>query len=205
MTYTARPQRWRTSLRRPRLKPSSRKLTHRALQVRLDFATAICRLCCMMNWSSISPHSRYLYFQRYSAPSILDTAHTSANSSALGQKARQVACGDVLRRFIGAGFNRRCGMKLADYFQPWGQYGVAIPRVEIMALTGTLGFDEGFTILPYDGENASNSIYCHRFLHALVEIVPSVVPYASRLCAQEPPKRLFALDGGGFGSGGVSV
>ena len=158
-----------------------------------------------MNWSSILPRSRYLYFQPYFASSILDTAHTSANASALGKKARQVAYGDVLRRFIGAGFNRRCDMKLTDYFQPWSQYGVAIPGVGIMALTGTLGFDEGFTILPYDGENGSNSIYCHRFLHTLVEIVPSVVPYASNLFAQESPKRLFALDGGGFGCGGVSA
>ena len=49
----------------------------------------------------------------------------------------------------------------------------------------------------YDGANAFNSIYRHRFLPALAEIVPSVVPYASNLYAREPPKLLFALDGGG--------
>ena len=38
----------------------------------------------------------------------------------------------------------------------------------------------------------------HRFLPALAEIVPSVVPYASNLYAREPPKLLFALDGGGL-------
>ena len=36
------------------------------------------------------------------------------------------------------------------------------------------------------------------FLPALAEIVPSEVPYASNLYAQEPPKLLFALDGGGL-------
>ena len=41
------------------------------------------------------------------------------------------------------------------------------------------GFDEGCTILPYDEANAFNSIYRHRFLSALAEIVPSVVSYAS--------------------------
>ena len=66
-----------------------------------------------------------------------------------------------------------------------------------MALTATLGFEEGCTILSYDGANAFNSIYRHRFLPALAEIVPSVVPYASNLYAREPPKLLFALDGGG--------
>ena len=69
-----------------------------------------------------------------------------------------------------------------------------------MALTATLDFEEGCTILSYDGANAFNSIYRHRFLPALAEIVPSVVPYASNLYAREPPKLLFALliDGGGL-------
>ena len=49
-----------------------------------------------------------------------------------------------------------------------------------MAFTATLGFEEACTILSYDdGANAFNSIYFHRFLPALAEIVPSVVPYAS--------------------------
>ena len=56
-------------------------------------------------------------------------------------------------------------------------------RVEIMALTATLRFKESCTILSYDGANAFNSLYRHRFLSALVaEIVPSVV-----LCARKPP------------------
>ena len=67
-----------------------------------------------------------------------------------------------------------------------------------MALTATLGFEEGCTILSYDGVNAFNSIYRHRFLPALAEIVSSVVPYASNVYARKPPKLLFALDGGGL-------
>ena len=88
---------------------------------------------------------------------------------------------------------------MADYFQPWGQYGVAVSDgVEILAFAATLGFEEGCTILSYDGANALNSIYRHRFLPALAEIVPSVVPYASNLYTREPPKLLLALDGGGL-------
>ena len=67
-----------------------------------------------------------------------------------------------------------------------------------MGFTATLGFEEGCIILSYGGANAFNSIYRHRFLPALAEIVPSVVPYASNLYAREPPKLLFALDGGGL-------
>ena len=36
-----------------------------------------------------------------------------------------------------------------------------------MALTATLGFEEGYAILSYDGANASNSVYRRRFLLAL--------------------------------------
>ena len=130
---------------------------------------------------------------------VLSTLHTSANLSALGQKARPVACGNVLRRVIGGGFCRRYGRMLADYFQPWGQYGVDVSSgVEIMAHTATLGFEEGCPSLSYDRASAFISIYRHRFLPALAEIVPSVVPYTSNLYAREPPKLLFALAGGGL-------
>ena len=82
-------------------------------------------------------------------PQVFWTLHTtSANLSVLGQKARPVACGDVLRRVIGSVFCRRHGRKLADYFQPCGQYGVAVSGgVEKMAFTATLGFEGGCTIL----------------------------------------------------------
>ena len=131
-------------------------------------------------------------------PQVFWTLHTSANVSALGQKARPAACGDVLRRVIGAVFCSRYGRKLADYFQPWGQYGVAVSGgVDIMAITATLGFKVGCSILSYDGVNSFNSIYRHRFLPALAEIVPSGVPYSSNVYVREPPKLLFALDGGG--------
>ena len=65
-----------------------------------------------------------------------------------------------------------------------------------MALAATLGFEEGRSILSHDTANAFNSIYRHRFLPMLAEIVPSVIPYASNLHAREPPKLLITLDGG---------
>ena len=147
-----------------------------------------------------------LVFSNRVLPQVFSTLHTSA---------------DVLRRVIGAIFCRRYGRKLADYFQPWGQHGAVFCRrygrkladyfqpwgqhgvavsggVEIMAFTAKLGFEEGCTILSYGGADAFNSRYRHRFLPALAEIVPLVVPYASNLYAREPPKPLFALDGGGL-------
>ena len=61
-----------------------------------------------------------------------------------------------------------------------------------------LFLQEGCTILSYDGVSAFNSISRHRFLRALAEIVPSVVPYAANLYTRDLPKLLFALDGGGL-------
>ena len=52
-----------------------RKPTHKARQVRLDYATAICRLRCAMDWSRISRRLRRLFFPAVFCPSILDTAH----------------------------------------------------------------------------------------------------------------------------------
>ena len=137
-----------------------------------------------MNWSMIISAFATLVFSRRILPQVLWALHTNANISTLGQKAGPVACGDVLRWVIDTVFCRRYGRKLANYSKPWGQYGVAgSDGAEIMILTFTPGIDEGCTILSYDGVNASSSIYRHRFLTALVEIVPSMVPYASNLYA----------------------
>ena len=139
-----------------------------------------------------------LVFSSRAFPQGFWTLHTSANLSVLGRKAIPVGCGDVLRRVIGDVLCRRYDRKLAEYFQPRGQYGVAVSGgVDVMALTATLGFEEGYTILSYDGANAFNSIYCLRFFQALAETVPSVTPYTSNLYAREPPKPLFSLDDGG--------
>ena len=67
-----------------------------------------------------------------------------------------------------------------------------------MAPTVALGFEEGCTIISHDGANAFYSIHHHRFMPAPAEIVPSVVPCASKRYAREPPKLLFALDEGGL-------
>ena len=67
----------------------------------------------------------------------------------------------------------------------------------VLAAT-TLGFEEVCTILSYDRAVAFNSIYRYRFLPALEEIVPSVVPYTSNVYARKPSKLLFASDGGGL-------
>ena len=92
-------------------------------------------------------------------PQVLWALHMSVNLSALGQKARPVACGDILRRVIGAVFCRRYGRKLEDYFQSWGQYGLAVlGGVEKMALTATLG-SKRVTPFSYTTEQTLRTVY----------------------------------------------
>ena len=52
-----------------------------------------------------------------------------------------------------------------------------------MVFTATLGFEEGCTILSYDGANAFNSVYRNRFLPALAEIAPT-----HQTCTHENPQ-----------------
>ena len=139
-----------------------------------------------------------LVFAENHLPGVFWALHTSANLSALGTKARPVACGDVLRRVISGTFCREYGKQLAAHFEPWAQYGVSSSGgVETMALRATMAFQEGCTVLSYDGENAFNSMYRASILPALAEIVPMAVPYMSNVYARgTSPKLLFSMDDG---------
>lgn len=110
--------------------------------------------------------------------------HTSSNLSAFREKARPVACGDVLRRIIGGAFCRQYGPALAERFEALGSYGVAAPGgVEAMA-RDTLGHQKGCAILMFDAKNAFRSIKRRAILPALANLISSLVPYAINLYAR---------------------
>ena len=70
-----------------------------------------------------------------------------------------------------------------------------------MALTATLGFEEGCTILSYDGANAFNGIYRHRFLPALTEIFFLSASLRIKLGRTATPKTSVCTRWWRFGSG----
>ena len=137
-----------------------------------------------MNWSRISRRLRRLFCPAVFCPKY--SGHcTRALTFPRWDKRRDqwravISCAELLALFFAA--------DTAGSWQTTSSLGV----------TATLGFEEGCTIPSYDGANALRSIYRHRFMPALAEIVPSVVPYASNLYAREPPNVLFALDVGGL-------
>lgn len=91
-------------------------------------------------------------FQQESAPNSLGITYERQYVSIVANSGDG---GDVFRRVTGTISCCRYGRNLADYFQPWGQYDVSVSgRIETKARIVTLVFEEGFTILSYDGANA---------------------------------------------------
>ena len=70
----------------------------------------------------------------------------------------------------------------------------SVKRGRDRALTATMGFEEGCTILSYRGAYAFNSMYRHRFLPVLAENVPSPVRYVSNIYAHKSTSDFSALD-----------
>ena len=120
---------------------------------------------------------------------VFRALHTSANLSALGQKSRPVACGDVLKSYWHRYLPpiRQEAFRLLPALWPVRRSSLRQSR-DNGVHSNTLCFKECCTILSYDGANAFNSIYRHRFLPALAEIVPSVVP-----CVRDHPSLFISL------------
>ena len=84
----------------------SRKPAHKARQVRLNYATTICRLRCAMNWSRISRRLRLLFF-----PAVFYAKYSGHCTRALtfprwgkrrGQWRVVMSCGELLVLFSAA-------------------------------------------------------------------------------------------------------
>ena len=130
-------------------------------------------------------------------PNTFWRLHTSANLSAIGEKARPVACGDVLRRLIGGTVCRQYGQAISEKFEPVGQYGVATPGgTEIMTTRANLAYQQGYAIVTFDARNAFNSMKRRQILPAMATIIPPVVPYVNNVYAREPPRLLFRTQAG---------
>ena len=91
---------------------------------------------------------------------------------------------------------------MADYVQLWGEYGVAVSGgLEILVLTATLSFEEGCTILSYDGANAFNSIHRHRFPASASGNRSLIGPLRTTLVRTGTPKTPVCTRWWRFGSG----
>ncbi|CAN0375941.1 unnamed protein product, partial [Laminaria digitata] len=165
--------------------PSGLRFSHLQEAMTPDLAEAISQL------------SRVI-FDGSHLPDSFWQLHTSANLSAIGEKARPVACGDVIRRIIGGTFCRQYTPQIASHFEPLGQYGVSVPGgSELLAVRATLAHQQGKSVIALDARNAFNAMARRAILPALADFIPPAVPYALNVYGREPPKLLFKTATGG--------
>jgi hypothetical protein len=132
-----------------------------------------------------------------SLPSDFWAFHTAARLSAVGEKARPVACGDVLRRLFGGAYCRSHRNQLASLFSQGKQFGVGVAGgVEIVAAMAQLTRDGGGVLLGIDSSNAFNAVKRLEALRQVANHVPDLYAYASKVYgANSNPLLLFGLDG----------
>jgi hypothetical protein len=137
----------------------------------------------------------------YSAPASLPAEfwalHSSARLSAVGEKARPIACGDTLRRLFGHVFCEENKDRILELLEPVGQFGVgARGGAEVVALAAQLVYEAGGVLLAIDGTNAFNSLSRAAVLRAVANLTPDLYPYVEHLYGPASvPFLQFSLDG----------
>lgn len=149
--------------------------------------------------NSIFKHLAWLAQTCFTDPDSLPdefwALHSAARLSAVGDKARPIACGDTIRRLFGKHFCRHNQERFAAYFEAGGQFGVAAKSgAEKMGLTAQLIHEAGGIVLSIDGRNAFNALARDAMLRQTAKQAPDLFAYASKIYAQQPSLR-FNLDG----------
>ena len=120
----------------------------------------------------------------------------AARLSAVGEKARPIACGDTLRRLFTRIYTAANATRFSALFQPVGQFGVGVPcGVDKVGLAAQLIHEAGGTLIAIDGRNAFNSVSRTEVLRQAAEHVPEAYPLIRKLYGSAAqPDLLFGLD-----------
>ena len=122
----------------------------------------------------------------YDSPELLPTAfwslHTAAKLTAVGPKARPIACGDTLRRLFAGLWCRKHRHTLVQLLSRTGQFGVGIiGGAERMACVVETIAQAGGIVLSLDAANAFNTISWAAVLKAVAAEAPALFPYVCRV------------------------
>jgi Reverse transcriptase (RNA-dependent DNA polymerase) len=141
--------------------------------------------------------ARTLYTAPVTLPPAFWLLHSAARLSAVGAKARPIACGDTLRRLFASMLCRDRRAVITALLEPSGQYGVAVAgRAERVAATAQMLHDAGAVLLTIDGANAFNSISRSAVLREVAETLPELYAYVVQLYgADAEPALMFGLEG----------
>jgi hypothetical protein len=124
--------------------------------------------------------------------------HSAATLSALGDKARPIACGDVVRRLVSSATLDALGDRLGPALRAGGQYGVAVRSgVEHVAARARAGRECGRWTFTLDGRNAFNELRRAPMLTTAADMMPEAFEYICHLYAGPPPHLLYQLAEGG--------
>jgi hypothetical protein len=137
--------------------------------------------------------STLVFSQAHLFPQAFWDTHRAARLSAVGEKGRPVACGDIFRRIWGGLVCRVVRSKAAPRFSRAGQVGVGVSGgVEIVSTTAQLVHEAGGVILSIDSVNAFNAVDRCAVLREVAAHCPAIYDYvASIYGADTDPLLLF--------------
>ena len=171
---------------------SGLRIMHLQQIIRTAGSESVDRLLKLLAWLGTAAYAEHDYF-----PEAFWQLHMAARLSAVGVKARPIACGDTIRRIIGAIFCRTHKRKLAALFEGVHQYGVGTCNgVERLATAAQLVHQAGGVVLALDGRNAFNATSRRAIFREAAKHVPDLYPYLTRMYGPEVFASLvFAMDG----------
>lgn len=120
----------------------------------------------------------------------------AARLSAVGVKARPIACGDTLRRLFCRIYTAANAPRFSALLEPVGQFGVAVSGgVDKVGLTAQLVHEAGGTLIAIDGRNAFNSVSRTEVLRQAAQHVPEAYALIRKVygCSAQPDL-LFGLE-----------
>ena len=121
----------------------------------------------------------------------------AARLSAVGSKARPIACGDTLRRLFSRVYAAANRDRFAQLFEPVGQFGVAVSGgVDKLGLMAQLIHEAGGTLVAIDGRNAFNAVSRLAVLEQAATLIPEAYALIKKLYGDESkPSLMFGMEG----------
>ena len=171
---------------------SSLRMSHLQLMVRRGDSYQVERILSHLTWLA-----RTVFDEPDTLPEPFWDLFRAARLSAVGSKARPIACGDTLRRLFCRVFAAANKQRFARMFEPVGQFGVAVPGgVDKLGLMAQLIHEAGGTLVAVDGRNAFNSVCRLAVLKQAASLVPEAYALIRKLYGDESkPSLMFGMEG----------
>ena len=171
---------------------SSLRISHLQMMIRYAERDTVEQIISHLVWMA-----RTVFKDPDSLPDTFWHFFRAARLSAVGAKARPIACGDTLRRVFCRVF---VGANKADFsalFEPMGQFGVAVQGgVDKLGLMAQLIYEAGGLLIAIDGRNAFNAVSRLAVLKQAALHVPVAYALIRKLYGDaDKPSLMYGLEG----------